>query len=352
MLTYAKGTREREDLIKLCSSVIRGNVHDYDKRVNQTLGCDIIGKTFREIIGNDKLDYRAMRRNNNLVLVFEIIEEVIDIKIEDGFANNPFFKAFVEYKSTKWGDRPEFYVKNPNSIVISEVSGGHWNLNRQRLNAGESFWIPTKWYSAKIYEEFERMLTGRINFVELVSKIYQSVMEKIGETIAIEFMGSFDVIPPEFKQTGTLDISKLLELTRNVATANKSVGRTIIAGTRVALDRIPELMGQSSSFLISNEMKESINNLGLLQTFRGHKILEIPQFFKQGTFETAVADDTLFILTGDEKPIKVVKEGESIIRETNNGLENQDMTLEYTFQTKVGVSTILNNYYGAYTITG
>ena len=59
----------------------------------------------------------------------------------------------------------------------------------------------------------------------------------------------------------------------------------------------------------------------------------------------------LYILTGGEKPIKVLKEGESLIRQNQDGLDNQDMTVEYTFLTKYGVSIILNKYYGAYKIT-
>lgn len=351
MLTYTKGTKEREELIRLCKETVKGVVHHFDKRLNTITANELIRTAFVEILGTDKLDYKAMRRNGNLATAFEIIEEVVDIKIEDGFRNNPFFKNFVEFKNTSWGDRPEFYVKNPHSIVISEVSGGHWNLNRQRLNAGESFLVTTKWYGAKVFEEFERMLSGRISFIELIDKIKISVEEQMSETLAKEFMGSFEIIPAEFKQTGTLDVQKLLELANKVATANPRAGKPIIAGTRTALDKLPELYANGNSFLMSNNMKDDINNTGLLQTWRGYKVLEIPQCFKQGTFENAIDDNMLYILTGDETPIKVLKEGESLIKQNSDGVDNQDMTVEYTFLTKYGVSIILNKYYGAYKIT-
>ncbi|MFR4986948.1 MAG: hypothetical protein ACLUCH_06090 [Lachnospirales bacterium] len=350
MLKFTKGSKERERLIRLCCDTIKGVAHHYDNRLNPTVANDKIRQAFVEIIGTDKLDYKAMRRNNNLITAFEIIEEVIDIKIEEGFRSNPFFKEFAEFNNTAWGDRPEFYVKNPHSIVISEVSGGHWNLNRQRLNAGDSFLVPTKWYGAKVFEEFERMLSGRIDFVELIRKIEESVQEQMAETMATQFMGSFNIIPTEFKHTGNLDVEELLKLIRKVQTANPKA-TPIIAGTRTALDLLPDMYGQANSFLFSDAMKEEINKTGILQTWRGYKVLEIPQFFRQGTFDNAVADDMLYILTGGEKPIKVLKEGESLIRQNQDGLDNQDMTVEYTFLTKYGVSIILNKYYGAYKIT-
>lgn len=350
MLKYTKGSKERENLIKLCKETVKGVIHYFDKRLNSVTANDLIRKAFVDILGTDKLDYKSMRRNDNLITAFEIIEEVVDLRIEDGFKNNPFFKGFVEFNNTDWGDRPEFYVKNNHSIVVSKVSGGNWNINRQRLNAGDSFLVQTEWYSAKVYEEFERMLAGRIDFVELINKLKEAIEEKMSETIATEFMRSFESIPPEFKQTGTLDVAKLLELAGKVATKNPRSGKPIIAGTRSALDRLPDLYGQANSFLFSDSMKDEINNTGILQTWRGYKVLEIPQFFKQGTFDYAVANDVLYILTGGEKPIRVLKEGQSLIKQHSDGLENQDMTVEYSFLTKYGVSIILNKYYGAYKI--
>lgn len=351
-LTFSKGTPERDKLVSLCRDTLKGVAHLHDKRIpNEAVANEHIRKIFSNLLGTDKLDYKTLRRNDRLITAFEIIEEIIDLQIEDGFRDNPFFKQFVEFKNTKWGDRPEFYVENPHSIIISKVSGSHWNLNRQRLNAGDSYIIQTEWYGAKIYEEFERMLAGRINFVDLIRKIQQSIQEKMGETIANAFMSSFEIIPSELKHTGTLDVQELMKLIKKVHSANPK-SQPIIVGTRTALDLLPEAYGTASSFLFSDAMKDEINKTGILQTWRGYKMLEIPQFFKQGTFDYAVADDMLYILTGDEKPIKVLKEGESIIRETRDGLANNDMTIEYTFQTKYGIDIILNKYYGAYKITG
>lgn len=349
MLKYSKGSKERKELVKLCIDTIKGVAVHYDTRLNSTVANDLIRKAFVEILGTDKFDYKSMRRNDNLITAFEIIEEVVDIKIEEGFRNNPFFKGFVEFKNTAWGDRTEFYVENPHSIIISETSGGHWNLNRQRLNMGDTFTVQTKWFGAKVFEEFERMLAGRVDFIDLIKKVEESIQEKMGETIANQFMGSFDVIPTEFKHTGNLDVQELLKLIRKVGTAYpKSV--PIIAGTRTALDLLPDAMGQANSFLFSDSMKDDINKTGILQTWRGYKLLEIPQFFKQGTFDNAISDDMIYILTGDEKPIKVLKEGESVIKQNTDGTDNDDMTVEYTFMTKFGVSVILNKYYGAYKI--
>lgn len=349
-LIFSKNTNERNQFVRFCYDTVRGVVHNYHKEINNALANEKIRQMFIQYLGTDKLDYKKLRDPSKMNRVFEIIEEVIDLRVEDGFVTNPFFKQFVEFKSTKSGDRPEFYVPNSQSIIISKISGGHWNLNRQRLNAGASFIIQTEWYGAKIYEEFERMLSGRVDFVEMINALHDSVQERIGETIAKEFMGSFDVIPSQFKHTGNFDVQEFLKIIRMVQSAN-SKNTPIIAGTRSALDVLPDAYAQNNSFLISENMKDAINKNGILPTWRGYKILEIPQFFEQGTFKNAVDDNMLYVLTGDDKPIKFLKEGETIINNRNNPTDNNDMTIEYMLQLKFGVDFILNKYYGVYKVT-
>ena len=62
----------------------------------------------RDTINNDILKgatlYQAYRRNN--VVLFEIIEEIVNLTISNDFADIPFMDAFVEFKNRALATRP------------------------------------------------------------------------------------------------------------------------------------------------------------------------------------------------------------------------------------------------------
>jgi hypothetical protein len=58
----------------------------------------------------------------------------------------------------------------------------------------------------------------------------------------------------------------------------------------------------------------------------------------------------LYVVTGDEKPIKFVTEGESWII-TGDALGNADLTQDYFFATKYGTGTVITDLFGKYEIS-
>ena len=47
------------------------------------------------------------------------------------------------------GDTNEFYVPDESILTVSEVSGNHHDLFRQRLGEGRTFAVKTSWYGVK-----------------------------------------------------------------------------------------------------------------------------------------------------------------------------------------------------------
>jgi hypothetical protein len=88
-----------------------------------------------------------------------------------------------------------------------------------------------------------------------------------------------------------------------------------------------------------------------LNVYDGNALLEIPQVFTPNTFTFALDDSKLLILPANTKPVKVVREGQSIIQENSDGSKNADMSMEYTFLTQYGVAVVFNNAYGVYTLS-
>lgn len=94
-------------------------------------------KTIRKAIRRHKLD------------VYEVIEEVLPNLLKTGWQDNPFFEQFVEYKNLSDGDTNEFYVADEVILSVSELSGSHHNILRQRLGEGSTFRVKTSWYGVR-----------------------------------------------------------------------------------------------------------------------------------------------------------------------------------------------------------
>lgn len=333
-----------ENLKTLMLDYKRGNFGQFSKKQ----ASDAIRAEFIEILGTDKPDFRTYRKHKPEV--FEILEEVLDVLITDGILQSSFFEQFVEYRDLNLGDENLFYVEDRSMLTIAEVAGGHLDLRRQKLNIGDTFSVKTKWYGAKVYADFLRFISGRIDFESLVSKIDEAMRVKMAESIFSAFMASGQYLPAQFTHTGSFDGTKMNDIIQHIQTTNNNSG-VIIAGTRNALRAVKNSYNQTNgnTFLVSEAMKDQIHNKGLLEVWEGVPLLEIPQVHIPNTFDFMFDDKKLMVLPANTKPIKVVREGQSIIDETP-AMQNMDMSLEYTFLTRYGIATIFNVMYGMYTL--
>lgn len=332
-----------ENLKKLMLDYNKGNLGNFSK----AQASDAIRKELIEIMGTDKPDYKTFRSHRPEV--FQILEEVLDIKITEGILNSPFFNQFVEYRDLNLGDANEFYVEDRSMLTVSEVAGGHLDLRRQKLDIGDSFSVKTKWYGAKVYADFLRFIAGRIDFDMLIAKIDEALRTKMAESIYASFNASGQYLPAAFKHTGTFDADQLNSIVEHVkASSGQDI---VIAGTRTALRKLNASFNNTAgnTFWVSDSMKESVAQSGLLNTWEGIPLLEIPQVHVPNTFNFMFDETKIFILPANTKPIKVVREGDSIIDERTS-MENMDMSLEYTFLIRFGIAVIFNQYYGVYTL--
>ena len=70
---------------------------------------------------------RAMKKYGNEL--FEVIEEVIDIKVETGFKDSEWFNQFVEERNIARGDSQEFWTDENIVLAASKIAGDHHDFN-------------------------------------------------------------------------------------------------------------------------------------------------------------------------------------------------------------------------------
>lgn len=340
--------KDYNEFHKLMFDTANGNqavsVEDANKKIRevmfQVLGVDenCSKKELRKAIRRHKVD------------IFEVIEETIQDLLVSGWGNDPFFNKYVEIKSMAIGDTNEFYVPDQSVLTVAELSGNHHDLFRQRLGAGSTFSVKTSWYGAKIYAEYELFMAGHVDWAGFVQKIYEAFDKKINDMVYAAVMAAPASVTPsaQFNKSGSLDKATLITLVEDVQTANGV--RAVIMGTKTALSKVADL---TSVTWYSGNMKDERNTTGRLGVWEGIELVEIPQSFAPNDTTTKlIANNVLLVMPDAEnKFIKIYDEGDAQIKEISDGDTNMDKTIEYEYQQKLGVATIINRKFGAYTFT-
>ena len=329
------------DLIKLCINSYNGTITKYSQADTD----HVIRSAFVDMFGTDRPSFKQIRRAD--VEFYEIVETVLDQTIGSKWEHNDFFNQFVESKDMERGDKNEFYVEDRSMLVASKLAEGHWNLRRQKLDIGNSFSVETFDYGVKIYTDFLRFLTGRIDWNGFINKIQEAMEYKLESEIYTNFMATMQYLPPEFKATGSFVEDEMLDIVDHIQASN-SFAPVVIAGTRKALKEIVGSYSGGNSIFLSETMKNQLNQTGSFRYWNGIPLLEIPQVHIPNTFDFALNDKRLMALPANTKPIKLIREGMSRIQSITTSTRNMDQSLEHTFITRYGIACIFDTSYGMY----
>ncbi len=299
----------------------------------------------REKINKDILHgrtlYQALRKNDTLV--FEIIEEIVNIGIGEDVINSPFIDEFVEIKNRNLGEKGAFYSEG-GLLTVSSFAGNHWDTNRQLLDVGESITLPREWLYIHVYEDLERFLLGITTLDKMMDKIYKSFNKYIQDRIYACFQNVATAVPAEFSKTGNSEeaVGELVDLVQ----AAGGYDNITIAGTKGALRTLAGVVPDKTFAETQKEAKAMSGSIG---NWEGNKLMVIPQTLKSGTFETALDNKKLFIMGTDVKPIKMEIYGDTRTSMDTEGKIRNDMSVDIQVQTAVGFGIILPSYFGVFT---
>ena len=298
----------------------------------------------RNTINNDILNgatlYQAYRRNN--IVLFEIMEEIVNVTISEDVMSSPFIESFVEVRNRYLGDNRAFYSEG-GLLAVASFSGNHWDTNRQALDIGQEFTLQREWIYIHVYEELERFLLGITPLEKILDKVYKSFNKYLADRLYAMFNVMANAVPAEFSASGNSEeaVGNLVDL---VQTAGGYSSITI-AGTKGALRKLANIVPDK---FFATSQKEAKASTGSIAEWEGNNLMVIPQTLKSGTFEFALDDSTLFILGGDSKPIKLEYIGDTRSDMDTTGKKYNDMTVDMQMQTCIGLGLELSNYFGKF----
>lgn len=322
---------EMNDIVKLAVDAYNGRVEKYSVGQSQ----DALRAALVEANGGStKLDYKAIR-DGKCTGLFTLIEEILSRTVVEGLQGDEFFNAFVDFRNVAEGDQNVFEVEDSNLFVVDDTADGTQAVRRQRLSGTSEVAIPTSMKTVRIYEELNRVLSGRVDFNKFIDKVAESFRQKMlndiytlwGNASAADFGGV-----AYFPAAGTYSEDDLLDVISHVEAAAGGKTATIV-GTKKALRALKESIQ-------SDGAKDELHNLGYYGKFFGTPVVAIPQRHKVGSTNFVFEDDVLTIIAGDDKPIKFVYEGNPLVI-MGTPTNNADLTQEYFYGEKYGLGIVL-----------
>lgn len=322
---------DMNNIVKVAVDAYRGNVQQYS--VGQSM--ELLQKALVEANGGDtKLNYKNIRdgKCNGL---FTLIEEILSRTVVEGLQGDEFFMSLVDFRNVAEGDQNLFLVEDSNLFIVSRAADGTQGIRRQRIGGVSEKSIPTEMRYVRIYDELNRVLAGRIDFNNMIAKVAESFRKQLLDDIyalwstatASDFGGV-----TYFPVAGSYDEDDLLDLIAHVEAAAGGKTATIIGTKKAVRNLAPSIQGAES--------KSDLYNMGYYGKFYGSPVVVTPQRHKTGSTQFVMEDDVLTIVAGDDKPIKVVYEGDPIVI-MGDPLTNGDLTQEYLYGEKYGLGIVL-----------
>lgn len=320
-----------KEIARVAIDAYHGNVKKYSVAESQ----DTLRKALIDLNGGSStLNYKAIR-DGKCVGLFSLIEEILSVTIIEELQANDFFNSLVDFRNVKLGDKNIFEIEDSDLFTVADAAEGTQGIRRQRIGGVSQMSIPTTFKVVRIYEEMNRVLSGAIDFNTMINKVAQSFERKLLNDIwnlwykagASDFGGT-----AYFPVAGAYDEETLLTTIEHVEAAAGGKTATLL-GTSKALRKI------KPSIDAIDERNEIYHN-GYAGTFYGNPVVKTPQRHKIGSTAFVFPEDTITILAGDDKPIKCVYEGDSIVIQ-REPQDNMDLTYEYLFGEKYGMAIVL-----------
>ena len=293
-----------------------------------------LNETFRNQLKELAGTYSLYRENKNTIfsLMEEIVDDVLPKKVLEQYGQ------FAEVKTFKQGDKPVFTQR----ITIAAKRRAKQFVTKVGLAGiyevfkldGKSFDVPTSAFGGAAQIGFEEFLDGRVDFADVLNIVLEGLDEAVYIEIERALKGAVSSLPAaNITSQTTFDetiMDKLIQVADSYGQA------TIYCTYEFAATMVP------AEGWRSDNMKDQRWNNGYLANYKGHRVIVLPQSFEDETNSKKVIDPSyawIIPTGGNDKPVKVAFEGDTIVRE----YENKDLSREIQIYKKLGVAAIITN---------
>lgn len=333
---------ERNTIVNLGKMYVNGTLPKQFSQESEVTPDEALRVAFNQIMGladdNKVISKKVLREHK--VEIFAILEEIVQVTVHEGLTD--ILEGFVEYRNLALGDTNEFIVPDNKFFRVATISDGNGNLRRQRMRDGQSYQVPVHIKGVKIYEEFVRWMAGRIDFLEMIRIVGESMVKEVKAEIYATVLTNFreggaGTIYRQTISAGVPTEKDVLTMAKHLEA--KTGAKVVIYGSALALSNLDIKYQDNASNALRNEQ-------GFYGKVAGIEVVEIPPMHEIGTDDFIFEDDAILFLpqTGD-KMVKVVNEGEAFILDSDP-TQRADLQAEYLLTQKMGIAVIPSSKFG------
>jgi hypothetical protein len=323
----------REDLLCLMKTVAKAEpsmatAFSYN---DKSYSYGDLNETLRQEMNEYVGSYSLYRENKNLLfsLVEETMDEVLPKKVLDQYG------AFADVRTFAQGDKPIFVQRTGKQRAkqfITKVGlAGRYEVFKLGSKTIE---VPTEAIGGAAQIGLEEFLDGRVDFAELTSIIMEGMDEVVYKEIAAGLIASTENMQAVNKVNADTFNEEEFD---GLLTISDSYGvSTIYCTFEFAAKMLP------ADNWVSDDMRNERWANGYFTTYKGHRVIVLPQSFTDETNSTKVIDPSYcwIIPSGSDKPVKVAFEGQTLVRDIDS---NEDWSKEIQVYKKLGVAVIMTN---------
>ncbi len=306
----------------------------------EKLSAEALNKTFIKELNELGSTPQDFRENKNLIYtLMEVgLTEVLPKRVLQNYGQ------FADVRTFEQGTKPVYKVriseasrKRAKQFVTRVGLAGRYEVFKLD---GSVIEVPTSAYGGASRIEWEELLDGRMTMNDYYSIVLEGMDEAVYREIAKALVAMVANLPGANRKTTQTtfvesDMDKLLQIADAYGQA------TIYCTFEFAATMIPNNTGTTNWDAFSDNMKDEIWNNGHFATYKGHRVIILPQSFEDTNNTTKVIDPSYawIIPTGAEKPVKVAFEGGAQVK----SFDNRDWSTEIQTYQKLGVATYLAN---------
>jgi hypothetical protein len=291
--------------------------------------------------GSTVLDFRAVR-DGDCKKLFAIMEEIVTKTVVEGLpSSSPIFN-FVEFRNKALGDQDSFIVKDASLFTVADIAEGTQGIRRQRLVGGETIYVTPQLKAIKIYEELNRVLSGRIDINDMIDRVSKSFLLKINQDIYTSFAGTYSKLVTPYQVSGTFAEAKLTTLIDHVEAATGM--RAYVLGSKQAVKKITGITG-----IDADSAKEDLYAMGYVGHVGNNPVIAMQNGHKAGTTDFILNDTDLFVVGGEDQFIKMVTEGDTLII-PGDPMNNADLSQEFLMAQRYGIGVVMSEVFGIYRV--
>lgn len=334
----------REDLSKLCKAAVTQKPLTFS--ANESYSADEVNDVLREQFRMLGSDYKSFRRNQNLI--YELIEQTIDEVLPRKVMKQ--YERFADVQSVAQGDQAHFRLriteaarKRAKAFVTRVGLAGRYETF---MLDGTDLTVQTSAIGGAVKIGFEEFLDGRYTLADFT----EVMLEGMDEYIYNEILKALDAVVAQTPANNRVTTAGFDEASMDqlLAVADSyGTGRsTIFCTQEFASKMLPQ------DKFVSEDMKNRLWRDGWLGDYKGHSVVMLEQSMVDTTNSEKVVDPSKAYIfasvAGNEKPVKIVFEGETAVRTVN---DNDDWSTDMQTYKKFGVAVFSNPSICCYTNT-